>query len=143
MKTLVKTNGFPTLRSMMEDFWNIDRFFNRPVFDSGVLPAVNIRDKKDGYELEVSAPGFKKDDFNVSIDNGTLTISAETTNESEEEKDDYARREFSRSSFTRSFTLPDNISEEHIKANYKDGLLHLSLKKSAKALKEPKKVKID
>lgn len=143
MKTLVKTNPFPSLRSMMEDFWNVDNFFSKPMFDGSLLPAVNVRDRKDSYELELSAPGFKKDDFNVTIENGMLTISAETADESEEEKEDYTRKEFSRSSFQRTFTLPDNVNDGQIKANYKDGLLHLSLKKSEKALKEVKKVKID
>ncbi|MEJ5995292.1 Hsp20/alpha crystallin family protein [Pedobacter sp. Du54] len=143
MKTLVKTNPFPSWRSMMEDFWNVDSFFNKPMFNGSLLPAVNVRDLKDGYQLEVSAPGFKKDDFNVSIENGMLTISADNVEESKQEKEDYTRKEFSRSSFQRSFTLPDNIDEGKIKAKYEDGLLHISLKKSDKALKEAKKVKID
>lgn len=143
MKNLVKANGFPLLRSMMDDYWNMDSFFNRPVFNTELLPAVNIRDKKHGYELEVAAPGFEKEDFNVSVDNGMLTISADTTQENQEDQNDYTRREFSRTSFTRSFSLPDNISQEDITANYKDGLLHLTLKKSKNALKEPKIIKID
>lgn len=143
MKTLVKTNQFPSLRSVMEDFWNVESFFNKPMFNGTLFPAVNVRDLKDGYQLEVSAPGFKKEDFNLTIENGILTISADNVEESEEEKEDYTRKEFSRSSFQRSFTLPDNIDDGKIKASYEDGLLHISLKKSDKALKEAKRVKID
>ena len=143
MSTLVKSNGFPSLRSMMEDFWNTDKFFSQPFFNAETLPAVNIRSTKNGYELEVAAPGFNKDDFKVSTENGLLTISAETSSEKKEEKDDYTRKEFSRSSFTRTFSLPENVEEDHVKANYKDGLLSIALKKSGKALAAPKQVKID
>ena len=63
MSTLVKTNGFPSFKTMMEDFWNTDRFFEKPIFTGETLPAVNIRETKGSYELEVAAPGFKKEDF--------------------------------------------------------------------------------
>lgn len=143
MKTLSKSNGLPSLRSMVADFWNTDGFFNKPFFENELLPAVNIRDKKDGYELEVSAPGFKKEDFKVTTKNGMLTISAETSSENQQEKDNYTRREFSRSSFSRSFSLPENIVEDQIKASYQDGLLNIALKKAETEKTEAKHVPID
>lgn len=143
MRTLVKSNQFPSFRSMMEDFWNTDGFFNKPIFDNGFLPAVNIRDKKDSYELEVSAPGFKKEDFKVSTDDGMLIISAETSSENEEENDSYTRKEFSRSSFSRSFNLPDNVLEEDIKARYNDGLLQIALRKTEPGKRTGKQIAID
>jgi HSP20 family protein len=143
MSTLVKTNSFPSLRSMMEDFWNTDRFFDKPLFSGEQLPAVNVRETKDNFELEVAAPGFKKDDFKVSTGNGLITISADTSSEQKEEKENYTRKEFSKSAFTRSFKLPENVLEEKIKASYKDGLLVIDLKKSDKALTAKKEVKID
>lgn len=143
MSTLVKTNGFPSFRSMMEDFWNTDKFFNKPFFNDDILPAVNIRDTKNHYKLEVAAPGFKKDDFKVTTDDGLLTISAETSSEQNQEKENYTRREFSCSSFTRTFTLPDNVVEDDISANYNDGLLKIELKKSEKALPAKKEVKVN
>ena len=88
MSNLVKTNRFPSLGSMMEDFWNTDRFFDQPFFNGEALPAVNIRDTKNNYELEVAAPGFKKEDFKVTTENGLLIISAETSAEEKEEKDE-------------------------------------------------------
>lgn len=144
MSTLVKSNGVPSLRAMMEDFWNNDNFFKSSFFNNReLLPAVNIRDTTKGYELEVAAPGFKKEDFKITTENGLLTIHAETSNEEKEEMDNYTRREFTRSSFSRTFSLPENVEEEKIAATYQDGLLTLNLKKSTKSLTKRKEVKID
>lgn len=143
MTTLVKSNRFPSLRSMMEDFWNADRFFDNALADGNLLPAVNIRDGKSSYKVDVAAPGFKKDDFKVTAEGGLLTISAETSNEEKEEKDNYTRREFSSSSFTRTFSLPDNIDDDHISANYHNGLLEIELKKTGKSTVAKKQIKVD
>jgi len=142
MTTLVKSNGFPSLRTVMEDFFNTD-IFNKPFYNTELLPAVNIRDEEDHYELEMSAPGFKKGDFKITSEDGILTISAETSTEHKEEKKNYTRKEFSSSSFSRSFTLPDNIKEEHVKAQYEDGLLKIKLEKAAKSLAGKKEISID
>ena len=142
MSTLAKTNGFPSLKSMMEDFWNTDGFFSPAVFNREVLPAVNIKDTKKGFELEVAAPGFQKEDFKITTENGVLTISAETKNEQKEETDNYTRREFTRSSFTRTFSLPDNVLADNIKASYKDGLLSVELEKDQKAAVSRKQIAI-
>jgi HSP20 family protein len=143
MSTLVKSNGIPSFRSMMEDFWNTDRFFEKPFLTAETLPAVNIRETKNNYELEVAAPGFKKDDFKITTEHGLLTISAETSSERKEEKENYTRKEFSCASFTRTFSLPDNTAEDNINANYKDGLLKIELKKSDKGLPAKKEVKVN
>lgn len=142
MSNLVKTNFFPSLRTMMDDFWNTDRFFSQPIFKNDFLPAVNIRDKENQYELEVSAPGFKKKDFSITTDNGLLTISAESDNEAKEDSSDYTRREFSHSSFSRTFSLPENIAEDEIKAGFNDGLLKIILKKSNNKVSTRKQVLI-
>ncbi len=142
MKALTKSNAFPSLRSMVGDFWNTDGFF-KPFFENEFLPAVNIRDKKDSYELEVSAPGFKKEDFKVTMDHGMLNISAETSSENEEEKENYTRKEFSRSAFSRSFGLPENVAEDQIKASYNDGLLNITLKKAQATETQAKQIKVD
>lgn len=143
MKTLEKINTLPTFESMMEDFWNTDGFFNQPILSRNNYPNVNILDQDSKYEITVSAPGFKKEDFKVDMDNGFLSISAETSKESKEEKKNYLRREFSTSSFCRSFRLPDNITDEQIKANYQDGLLNISIAKVDNGGKNHKQIKID
>jgi len=145
MSTLVKSkaNGFPSLRSVMEDFWNTDKFFDKSLFSGETLPAVNIKDAKNHYEVEVAAPGFNKEDFKVTTENGLLTISAETSTEKKEEKENYTRKEFSCSSFVRTFTLPENVEEEAINAKYRDGLLTIDLKKTVKNAANKKEVKVD
>ncbi|MBD1386593.1 Hsp20/alpha crystallin family protein [Mucilaginibacter rigui] len=143
MATLVKSHHTPSLRSMMEDFRNKDRFFDKLFVDGELLPAVNIRETKNYYKLDVAVPGFKKDNFNITTEDGMLTISAETSKEEKEEKENYTRQEFSCSSFTRSFKLPDNVEEDHISANYQNGLLQLELKKSGKNTSSKKQIKID
>ncbi len=142
MSTLVKSNDFPALRSALENFWNPEKFFNRPFLNGQVLPAVNVKDKKNSYELEVAAPGFKKEDFKLITENGLLTISAETSSEKEEEDENFTRQEFSRSSFSRTFNLPDNVSSDDISAKFQDGLLKVDIKKSGKSISPKKEVKI-
>jgi HSP20 family protein len=143
MSTLVKKSSSPSLRSMMEEFWNNDRFFTDQPVNAEFLPAVNIKDTKDNYELEVAAPGFEKEDFEIGVENGLLTISAETSREHHEEKGNYTRKEFSSTSFTRTFHLPDNVDEDHIKANYKHGLLVIDIRKATQDKTEKKKINID
>lgn len=143
MSTLVKSNGFPTLGTMLEDFWNTDKFFKKSFWDRENLPAVNVKDKIHVYELEMAAPGFKKEDFKVSAENGLLVISAENKNEQKEENENFTRQEFSYSSFTRTFNLPDNIVKDEIKAKYQDGLLRVELKKAGDLRQAKETVTID
>ena len=99
-------NGFPTL---------FDDFFNRDIFNWGLsnysdtnttIPAVNIKETNDNYEVEVAAPGMSKKDFRIMLEGNVLTISSEKTQEQEDNKDSrYASREFSYQSFSRTFTL--------------------------------------
>lgn len=143
MSTLVKFNPFPSFGSMMEDFWNTDSFFGKSLVNIENMPSVNIIDKKDHYEVDVAAPGYKKDDFKITADEDTLTISAETKTETKEEKADYLRQEFSYESFTRTFHLPDNIEAGKIEAVYSNGMLNIRLKKSAKSHSNKKEIKIE
>jgi len=142
MSTLVKSNASQSLRSMMEDFWSPDRFFNAPFLNHELLPAVNVRETKNHYELELAVPGFKKEDFKIVIENGLMIISAETRDEKNEDKDNYTRKEFSYSSFSRTFNLPDDVEEDNIDANYQNGILSLELKKSGKQLASKKEIKV-
>lgn len=106
-------------------------------------PAVNVVDNEGNYEIEVAAPGLKKDDFSVAIENGVLTIGGKTEKEEEEKKKNYTRREFSSKSFTKSFTLPENVEEEGIAARYEEGVLKLTLKKTEKQLPPKKEVAVE
>lgn len=130
MKNLIK-NDMPSKTALMTDnFWNTDTFSN------GTEPkyAVNIQDNPGRYRLEVSAPGFKKKDFTILVDNGVLTVTAESRRGENDTRENYIRKEFSQSSFTGSFRLPENVLEDHISAKYHNGLFTIKLKKSDKGI---------
>lgn len=103
-------------------------------------PAVNIAESKDGFRIEVAAPGLSKEDFRLNIEKRVLTISSEkeTKSESKDEKDEkYYRREFSYSSFTRSFSLPEYADTDQIKATHENGVLNVFIPKQDKAKEKP------
>lgn len=139
MSTLVKTTQFPSVKTLMEDFWNSDKFFSNDFFKSE-LPAVNVIDKGKTFFIEVSAPGFRKEDFKVEIEQGILTISAENQKSEHDEEDNYTRREFLRSSFTRTFSLPENVQQDEVNAKYENGMLGITLKKLTQKSAAKKKV---
>ncbi|MBM1106418.1 Hsp20/alpha crystallin family protein [Aurantibacter crassamenti] len=104
------------------------------------LPAVNIKENEKDYELELSVPGRKKEDFNIEVDNKVLTVSSDVNTEKDISKENYTRKEFSFTSFKRSFTLPETIDEEKIEANYEDGILKFVFPKKAEALPKAKRL---
>lgn len=132
----------------------LDRFFEGDVMDwnnsnyagsNSTLPAVNIKEDANDYQIELAAPGMKKDDFKLNYENGRLSISSERSNESEEKEGErITRREFSYQSFQRSFTVPQNIVDaEKIKASYNDGILNIRLPKRDEVKPKPaKEIKI-
>jgi HSP20 family protein len=126
---LIRSSNWPTFRgSLLSDFFDDDRF-SPPWSKSSNLPAVNVRETEKAFEVEVAAPGFNKKDFNISVDNGLLTVSAERREETEKEDDNYTRREFGYESFSRAFNLPTNTNDEDISAKYEEGILRLSIAK--------------
>ena len=102
------------------------------------LPSVDISEGKDEYLIKVEVPEVKKEDIKININNGMLSINGERRQEKEDKK--HHRVERSYGSFSRSFTLPDDVSDENIKAEQKDGMLYLHLAKSQ--AKQPKSVEI-
>jgi HSP20 family protein len=97
------------------------------------LPAANVNESDDGYSVELALPGMKKADISMKVEEDLLTIFSESTNEKEEKSENSILREFNYSSFSRSFNLPDNINREDIKANYKNGVLTVSIPKLEEA----------
>lgn len=136
--SIVKRNNlfFP---SLMNDFMGPDWFGGTEKWNASV-PAVNIKDNTENFELELAVPGMKKEDFSVEIDNDVLTISSEVHTENEENKDNYTRKEFSFTSFKRAFTLPETVDGAKIDAKYEDGILRLTLPKKQEALPKPKRM---
>jgi HSP20 family protein len=98
---------------------------------SSSMPAVNVREDEQHYFLELAVPGIDKKDLKIDIDQDVLIISSESKSENEENKEGYKRKEFSYSSFCRSFYIPDNVNKDSIGANYKDGILLIDLPKQA------------
>ena len=94
------------------------------------IPAVNIAEHKDEYIVSLAAPGLKKEDFVIKIDDNMLTISSEKEENKEEKEKKFTRKEYSYSSFSRSFTLPEEIKRDKIEAKYEDGVLKVSLPRS-------------
>ena len=99
------------------------------------VPAVNITETKDDYKVSLAIPGMKKDDFKVAIEGNMLTISSEKEENKEEKEKTYTRKEYNYSSFSRSFTLPNEVSKEKIEATYVDGVLTLVLPRKEEAKK--------
>ena len=135
-----------TSPSIFDEFFNdsyLPGFFEHNSKSNGPFsPAVNVEETDKEYRIEVAAPGLEKDDLNVSVDDGVLTIKAEKKAENEENKETYIRREFSFTSFSRSFTLPEEIEVEKISAKHKNGVLNVSLPKTEVKVSPVKDVKI-
>lgn len=109
-------------------------------FNTGMtLPAVNIKENSDEFLLEIAVPGMKKSDFNIDVENKTLSISSETKDEQEHKKINYTRREFGYSSFKRTFTLPATVDSNRISAQYEEGILTVNLPKKEEAKEKPAK----
>ena len=104
------------------------------------VPAVNILEVDDRFNIELAAPGKKKEDFTIELEDGLLTISSEVESKSTETGTSYTRKEFGFSSFRRSFNIPDTVLADKIHAHYKDGILTVSLPKKEEALPQPKKM---
>ena len=99
------------------------------------MPPVNIDENKDNYTLSIAAPGLKKDDFEIDIEGNMITIGCEKEETTEDKDSRHVSKEYSYSSFCRSFTLPENVNRDKIDARYEDGVLKLTLPKKEEAKK--------
>ncbi|MAB48142.1 MULTISPECIES: Hsp20/alpha crystallin family protein [Winogradskyella] len=148
--SLIKFNNrqrlFPSWTNEgLKNFLSSDDFFNNDFFEEdSLMPAMNVKEHDDDFEIEFAAPGFNKKDFEVTIDDNILNVCGEKKHEAEEKEEDFTRKEFSYNSFKRSMTLPKSVNtDQEVKATYKNGILKLNLlkKEEAKA-KQPKKVEV-
>jgi HSP20 family protein len=131
------------MNSLLEDFWNTDGFLeNRLLGSRMTAPAVNIQDQDHSFIVEVAAPGLRKGDFSVDLQNGVLHIEAETKEEEEEKTDAFTRREFAYNGFSRSFSLPEYVKQDDINATYENGILRLVLKKEQQQVSKRKHIEI-
>ncbi len=134
---LIKYRTNDDLYPSFSNVWS--SFFNNEVFDpinaAASLPAVNIKETKENFQVELAAPGMKKDDFNVVLEKNLLKISSKKEEKNEDGK--FTRKEFSYQSFLRTFTLPNTVDSESIEASYQDGILKLMIPKKEEAKEKP------
>ena len=137
----------PSFRSTFDELFDFDGFFDEPRMRMprmANLPAANIRELDEEYLVELAVPGLNKEDFHVEVDDHTLEIKVEKESESSEEKEKYTRKEYDYTAFYRSFTLPEEVKADSIKAEYNDGVLRIHLPKTEVARKRPlKEISVD
>jgi HSP20 family protein len=143
MSSLIKKQeGFPFAGSFFDDFFSKDLFdWNAKNYsrEGSTLPSVNVKETEKEFFVELAAPGMKKEDFKIELNNHILSISSEKKEEHEEKKEGkFTRREFNYHSFTRSFSLPDSALSDHIEAGYKDGVLGIHIPKKETVKIPPK-----
>lgn len=133
----------------MRDFNQLFEDFNRPIWGEGGLlpmtradwmPSVDISESKDEFLIKVEVPEVKKEDLKIHVDKGMLTISGERKHEKEDKKQHRTERFYG--SFSRSFSLPENVADEAISAEQKDGMLYLHLKKAEKSKAKSREIKV-
>ena len=134
MLPMITRRGYKPLT--LSDFFNEDFFpMNR---NTSSLPSVNIREDEKAFYLELAVPGMDKKDLRIEVKDDVLTISSEHKEEKDEDLEGYRRREFSYSSFCRSFYLPEDVNGEKIGASYKDGILNVEIPKLEEEKKKEK-----
>lgn len=138
MGTQALSKGTAKVPSVFDDFfkpWN-------EWFETGSLwgrtmnvPAVNITETENEYQVSLAAPGLKKEDFKIGVEGNMLTISSEKEESHEDKDQKFTRKEYNYSSFSRSFTLPDEVNREKIDARYEEGVLKIALPKKEETKK--------
>ncbi|HEY9535287.1 MAG TPA: Hsp20/alpha crystallin family protein [Mucilaginibacter sp.] len=146
--TLVKFNAdkrnnsslLPGFNDVFDSILN-DTFFNDRM--TSRVPAANISESEDHFHVELAAPGLKKEDFKINLERNALNISVERQNEQNDNQKNYSKREYSYSSWVRSFTLPESANAEQIDATYTDGVLKIDISKreEAKAVRRQIEIK--
>ena len=128
MDALLNRSGFPTPRNLDEENWT---------------PVVDIRENKKAYVIKAELPGVEKKDISLSVENGVLTLQGERHREVEEKDDKHYRRERFYGHFARSFSLPEDVSAERIKAQTRDGVMEITLPKTETPSSRKTDIKID
>jgi len=134
--TLTKYRPQATVTTPFNQF--VNEFFGRDITQffghddlKRSMPSVNITERAEDHKLELLAPGYERQDLKLNVEDEVLTISAEHKSEQQKENERYTRREFSRSSFSRSFRLPEGTQHDAIKAEYVNGVLNVIIPKVA------------
>ncbi|MGB5981944.1 MAG: Hsp20/alpha crystallin family protein [Nonlabens sp.] len=128
------------LPSLIDEMFNNDYMGGSSHIDRKVTPAVNVVDFENKFQLEMSIPGFSKEEVAIELDNDLLTISSNIEKKDQEETERFTRREFTKRSFKRSFNIPESVNLDDIDAGYENGILTITLPKKEEALPQPKRM---
>lgn len=132
--TLVKWTNHPVLNEMLGN-----RFMRQNNGFHMNRPAANISETDKDFTIELAAPGMKKENFSIDLDKDIINITAKIEEKEEKNEKNYNRMEFNYQEFCRSFTLPETIDRENIKAEYKDGILNVVLPKKEEVVRNEKR----
>ncbi len=137
--TLVRWNPYRALRNFERD---VNHLFGEPLLtgEGEWMPAAEVVEKKNSYEINLEVPGVRKEDVKIKLDDNVLTIQGEKKAEKSTEEDDYKVCEWSYGAFSRSFVLPHTADRSKIEAKYEDGILRLQVAKTEQA--KPKEIEI-
>ncbi len=136
--SIVKRSSLLPTTSFFDDFLTRDLFdWSNWANESSSVPRANILESDNDFRVELAAPGYRKEDFQVKLDNDTLTIQTELSETEPHENMQYQRREFGYHAFKRSFYLPNTVEADKIEATYRDGILQLMIPKKEEAKKKP------
>lgn len=142
---LIPRSSMFDLDNFFENPWTGLSAFENTLGNKGTAfsPRVDVREKDNGYEISAELPGVNKDDVNVTLNNGILSIQAETRHEDKEEKGGRVIRQERRyGKFVRSFDLGNQVKDNDIKAHFADGVLRLEVPKTATEEEKPKRIEI-
>jgi HSP20 family protein len=137
MRIVKYNNNNKVFPSLLNEFFN-DDFRMNVINNNHSVPSVNSIENDNSFEIDLAVPGMKKDDFTIQLNDKVLVISSENTNSVE--NNSMSLNEFNYSSFQRSFTVPETVELDKIKANYKNGILKVKLPKKKDSITKPNRV---
>lgn len=136
---LAHTTANNWLPSLIDEMFKNDYLGGTTEPAKSFLPAVNVAERDESYLLELSIPGFSKEDVHIEIDQDVLTIASQVEKTEDNAALKFTRREFTKKSFKRSFNLPETVNQNDIDASYNNGVLMITLPKKEEALPQPKR----
>lgn len=118
-------NRFPTMSSFLDEFFGGHEY----IHNTSSRTKVNISEDEKSYGISLALPGYNKEDVNIELNEGMITISSNQESTNEEKTENYVRKEFTKSSFEKSFYLPEDVNEENVEASMENGVLSITLSK--------------
>jgi len=139
--TMMRFSPYSPLSDLFQDLFGDNNKEKMEYKNYECAPSANILENNDGFELQLAIPGIQKEDVKISLEKNVLNISSEKEAAKPDENTKYSRREFLYGTFSRSFTLPETINTDNIGADFRDGILRITLPKKVET-KISKEIKI-